>query len=299
MQNYQITFWTPGHAPAVNDTPLFGCASLGFTTESGWAEPDSSEVAMWRSLTGEAYAGTYADVLAWTAKQAFTPSLALVFFTGGEGNDAFTDTLQTLLPDTMIAGGTAAKGEAQLKGETLPSGEDVAVLLVQDGKFIADCRNIHTDRLQTLRCEHSGKRAITAIHGEGGPNPQRYLSLMRSALNKRENDFESLTFCDSEGRNVHCGNAGSGEISCGADLQEEWVTLCAVSYTCATEAIRSYMCRENALAIGCAGLRSLIREPFSAAKGNVGVFLFGEIIRLPVGRSRFGNLMLGRVIPQE
>lgn len=299
MQNYQITFWTPGHMPRMSNTPLFGCASLGFTTESGWAEPDSETLAVWRSLKGEAYAGTYADVLAWVAKQAFTPTLALVFFTGGEGNDAFTDTLQTLLPDTMIAGGTAARDAAQLKGETLPSGEDVAVLLVQEGKFIADCRNIHTDRLQTIRCERSGRRAITAIHGEGRSNPQRYLSLMRAALDKRENDFESLTFCDSEGKNVHCGNAGNGDISCGADIRDEWVTLCAVSYSGATEAIRSYMCRENSFSIGCAGLRSLIREPFPAAKGNVGIFLFGEVVRLPVGCSRFGNLMLGRIIPLE
>ncbi|MCQ2437797.1 MAG: hypothetical protein MJ099_05325 [Clostridia bacterium] len=92
MRDYKVTFWNPGCMPADDD--VFGCATLGFADGSRWVEPTEKASACWRTLRGEAYGGSYDEMLAARRASEARPVAILVLFTGEAGNDRFVDTLQ-------------------------------------------------------------------------------------------------------------------------------------------------------------------------------------------------------------
>jgi hypothetical protein len=290
MREYQIAFWNPGFQPDGGD--VFGCATLGYVDGETWAEPTEQKTALWRRVRGEAFSGSYADMLRACRESACRPSAILAFFTYGEGNDDFTDALQALYPEVPILGGTAARTDSQEKGEVLPRGEDGAVLLICGGAYTADCLRVHRHELGTPQCQVENRRDICRV---GGVPAAEYLAGVRAQLGKPEADFESLTFHEPCGKNVHCCVGENGAVHAGADVVQTPLYLAEIDRAEATDAIADYMNRTNTLSIGCAGLKSLVTRPFAGSDGNVGVFLFGEVVPFPDGRSRFANLMLGRL----
>ncbi|MCQ2437798.1 MAG: hypothetical protein MJ099_05330 [Clostridia bacterium] len=191
-----------------------------------------------------------------------------------------------------ILGGAAARGGDQAVGEVLPKGEHGAVLLITEGKFDTGCKCIHETDVKKVHCEIRESRIIETIDGEPA---SPFLLKQRAAMGKPADDFESLTFREACGKNVRCAERGDGTIYAGANLTETDIMLSSVDRADADDAISAYMHRPNALSIGCAGLKSLLTKPFACAENNLGLFLFGEVVPYPDGRSRFANLTLGHL----
>jgi len=263
-------------------------------TEDRWIPDGSAETVCWRSVRGEALSGSFGLMLREAGRRTETPSCILAFFTHGEGIDDFIGALQGKFPGVPILGGTAARTPEQDRGEVLPAGEDGALLLVYGGAAHAGGFGVHNRRVAEVTCEVEDRRVVRRIAGFPAA---KYLAALRRTLDKPENDFESITLREPCGKNLHCHGGENGALIAGADVQSQPLTVVEIARTRAAEAIRSYMRQENALCIGCAGLKTMVEEPFTACRGSVGVFLFGEVTPYSDGVSRFGNLMMGRLIP--
>lgn len=291
MKDYRITFWTPGHRPAGED--LFGCASLGIFAPGKWLEPDSEEIVCWKTVKADALSGTYAQMLERADPRVQSPDCILCFFTGGEGNDDFVDALQEKFPSVPIVGGTAARLPEQKAGEVLPAGQDGAILLVYDRPGVcADFCLTHQDVVAQVSCEIENKRDIIRIDGQ---KAMSYYNARRAEFGKETSDFESMTFHEACGKNVHCCAGTNGLLHAGADIRTQTLTVSQTTKQQATETMQRYLPAKNSLSIGCAGIKTLLQTPIQAEEENVGVFLFGEVVRFDDGRSRFCNLMLGRL----
>ncbi|MCF0134230.1 MAG: hypothetical protein HUJ72_10215 [Blautia sp.] len=289
MKDYKITFWNPGFAPEGDD--VFGCASLGFVDGNTWVEPTEDRLVKWKTVPGAAYSGTYEETLKECKASPVKPNTVFVFFASDEGNDGFVDSLQDMYPGVPVLGGTAAKNPEQERGEIRPYGRNCAVLLTEEA-FETDRLRVHNHDLKMVSCQVEGSRIIRTI--EGIP-AEKYLADRRKELGKPLTDFESLTFHESCGKNVHCCTYPHASLYAGANLYEHELMLAEIDRSQVDDVISGYMSRENTFSIGCAGLKSLLTKPFGGAENNVGVFLFGEVMPFEDGRSRFANLMLARV----
>jgi hypothetical protein len=83
----------------------------------------------------------------------------------------------------------------------------------------------------------------------------------------------------------------------GANLPAEGLLILrSVSRNAAAEKLRDFCLVSNAIVFGCAGLRTLIDEPFEVGSGTLTGFMFGELVAFG-GTTQFGNLMAARLLP--
>ena len=295
-KQWRIAFWNPGHRPAERDG-LFGCATLGFFDGERWAGPDSPETAVWRTIRGRAAGGTFEELLGFVRQSEMPPRAVLVFLTGNAGNDAFVRSLEGLLPGVPILDGAAAQHGGN-PGQVLPDGKDGAILLIDEDGFGIEGRAVHVDPGEPVAVLDGDARRLLKLRAGGVEMPAlRYYNRLREKLGRPSWDFESVTFQTPEGKNIHC-SAGEGDVLfAGSDIDGKTLRTVAIERGAAQGAISTFMCREGALSVGCAGLKSLLTEPVTGKSGNVGVFLFGEIVPVRSGNTRFANLMLGSIAP--
>jgi hypothetical protein len=307
MKNWSVTLWTPGAQPK-DDGSTFGCAVHGFCTPTRWVDPGAGETARWdRTLKGELLGGSYSRVLQDLKGVGFKPSAAIALFVRNSGVEGFIDSCRKTLPDVPMAGGVAALGKGQTEGEVLPKTEDVTLLLLGAARYAAECEceaeyaveatNVHDPKGVQVEIRRGEARLIDEIRA--GPKGEwkkaaDYYSSLREKGRVPEDDYESITFSDLGGVNVHC-SAAIGGLKTGANLPENGALLLRETDTeRVTSRIRDWVSAENTLAFCCAGLRRLVRAPLHAGKGSLAGFMFGEVVTMG-NRPAFGNLMAARL----
>jgi len=295
--SWKFSFWTPGNCPEA-DGATFGCASHGLAGPGIWRDPlVSCSVSAPARFPGEAVAGRYADVLVQLGQITLVPRAAIVLFSRGTGVEHFLEQWRKLFPQLPVAGGAAARGAGQERGELLPAAEDVAVLLLADGSWRAETLNLHDDG-PVWAFQADGPRTITQLRRPGDNAWQPAAAIFRTCQVKsgRENaDCESITWSDLNGRNLHCSFAGES-LQTGADLPADGqLRLRTVPRMFAPKKFRHFCAEPNALVFGCAGLRSLLDAPVETGQGSIAGFMFGELVTL-AGRPQFGNLMAVRLL---
>ena len=127
---------------------------------------------------------------------------------------------------------------------------------------------------------------------------QNALDFYRSQQKSRgiaESNFELMTFFDNCNRNIHCSIYGDA-IKCGATLPDDNIlNIGTTSCVDAERKLAEFISGENSLIFGCAGIRSLIKNPVFTGENSLAGFMFGEIFTLN-DKPMFGNLMLTKLI---
>jgi hypothetical protein len=309
--------WTPGARPE-DDGSTLGCAVHGFCSPTRWVDPGAGEAARWEHpLKGELLGGSYARVSQDLKGVGFKPSAAIVLFVRNSGVEGFIDSFRRFLPGVPVAGGVAALGKGQTDGEVLPNAEDVVVLLLGEaecdaGRQAADnagrqaagegacaieATNVHDPKGVEVEIRRVGARLIDEIRvGPKGAwqKASKYYASLRETNRVPDDDYESITFSDLGGVNVHCSAAVEG-LKTGANLPENGALLLRETDTGrVTSRLRDWVSAENVLAFCCAGLRRLVGAPLLAGKGSLAGFMFGEVVTVGNGPA-FGNLMAARL----
>ncbi len=298
MKEYRIAFWTPGNMP-IEDGQTFGCAAHGFCDASTWVNPDEKACMIWEhQVKGEVLSGTYHAVLSKVKELTFMPKVAIAVFTRPQGMEAFLASLIEILPELRMVGGGAAVGAGQCSGEVMPKAEEVAILLPVEDNLLCISKNIHQQTGTWCHVKALTDRSFQKIKLQNIGEYENAVDFYKKEQKNRgidENDFESMTFCDALGRNIHCSIA-DGIISTGANLPADGILqLVATSTNSAREEMLAFFSQKNAFIFGCAGLRSLLREQIVTQEGSVAGFMFGEIV-MPKNQAVFGNLMMAALI---
>ena len=299
MKTWTPTFWTPGHAPA-DDGQTFGCASHGIAAANLWRGPKEAAAAGWsgKGLRGEVLAGRYDEVLARLGQLAWKPAAAIVLFAQGVGVEAFLDRWHERFPGVLVAGGGAARGGGQARGELLPAAADVVVLLIHDGQWRVDTLNVHDRTGQTVEFRADGPRTLTHLREASASDwlsAADFFRAQQAACGRAAGDCESITFSDVSGRTVHVSFDGE-RLHTGADLPADGrLVLRTVTRPEVARRLAAFCSEPNALVFGCAGLRGLLDAPLTVGEGTLTGFMFGELVTLD-GQPKFGNLMAVRLV---
>lgn len=300
MKKWKIKFWTPGNRPT-DDGASFGCATHGFCSNDGWIGPEKNANICWRTkLYGTVISGSYFEVLKRINDIDFIPKVAIAVFATSLGMEEFLESWNQIPGSFPIIGGGAAIGTGQERGEILPEAEEVAVLIIADGEYIVQTNNIHDDIGIKMDISTSSKRSIkdVKVAKADWENAVEFYKMQQSKRNISDDDFESLTFSDSTGRNVHLSISGD-ILESGANLPVDNVMYMRKATKANTEnQIRKFCDIENGLVFGCAGLRSLVEHEIYCGENTIAVFLFGELITLQE-KPQFANLMMARIIKTQ
>jgi hypothetical protein len=264
-----------------------------------WRNPEDASTAVWdHQLEGEAVAGTFEDVLKKLVEIQVQPKVMIGVFTRSSGLAGFIEQCRGILGSIPMIGGCAAAAAGQTAGEILPAAGEAAVLLLYDEKLSVVTENIHQATRIQVQIDQVNDRCIGRMratgtdHWIGAAEFYREHQKIRGIL---RNDFESLTFSDLEGRNIHCSITNSN-LMCGADVPDE--RLLVIRQTTREQAyqkIASFISNSDTLIFGCAGLRSFLDQPVLAGENSLAGFMFGELVTLN-DKGVFGNLMLSRLI---
>lgn len=297
MTDIHFKFWTPRHAPA-DDGRLFGCAAHGYASAGVWRAPEEPGSDIWpHALNAEPVVGAYGEVWAELEQLAWRPAAAILLFSHAQGIEAFLELWNARFSGVPVAGGGAALGTGQTRGELLPAAADVAVLLIRGGQWRVETLNVHDHTGQAFEFRASGPRTLTHLRDRDAWAPAATVfRSLQTGSGRAAADCESLTLCDAGGRNLHCRFDGE-VLHTGAELPADGrLELRKVSRADAAQRLAEFCAVPNALVFGCAGLRSLLDAPLPVAAGSLVGFMFGELVTLD-GHSQFGSLMAVRLAP--
>jgi hypothetical protein len=261
------------------------------TSSAAWPTP----------LEGHVVAGTYADVLAHLRDRLLEPKAAVALFAQASGMEAFLAECHRLLGTTPMVGGAAARGAGQTCGELLPAAAEVSMLLITKGTWTVKTLNVHDATATKLEFRSSEPRTITHLRHQssgGWRSAAMVFRALQTEYSCSSADCESITICDSQGRNMHVSFAGEW-LHTGADLPIAGsLVIRIVTRSDASQRLAAFCSVPSALVFACAGLRRLIDMPIEVAPGTLVGFMFGELVTL-VGRPQFGNLMAAGLVPAE
>ncbi len=298
VRKWRIGFWTPGNPPP-DDGATFGCSSHGILSgDRRWGEPDEKACEVWtNTLEGKLLAGSFNEILINAKSLSFQPSGLILLLAHGESYaERFVRDLSSLLPGIHVAGGVAAKRQGESHGELMPPAKDAIVFAIRGGDLKMSAANLHSHAGSECAYIKASSRSIKTfgVFPDGGSAPESYLSI-KATYGVPESDFESFTFADSMGRNLHF-RIENGQLMTGADLPEDGKLFPMLIPS--GEAKKRFIAScggQNTLIFGCAGLKTLLNPPFEIGKGSLAAFLLGEVVTLPGKTPVFGNLMLSVV----
>ena len=154
-----------------------------------------------------------------------------------------------------------------------------------DVKVVSE--NIHDVILGECKIEMDGKRTFKTINGE---DALTWYNAQRSKHGIGDQDFEHLTFSDLLGVNAHT-SVNNGRLVSGRDLEDTMI-LRMVPADKVFPRMDTFYADENAVVLGCAGLKGILPQPIMGE--GTGLFMFGEVCTVN-GISKFGNLMLSKL----
>ena len=297
MKGNKVAFWNVGSKPT-EDPIIFGCSSNGFSSAEKCISPKLNAISVWdHELPGEVLKGNYESVLKSFSGLSFTPQIAIVLFSKSEGSEQFLDRASEILSNTAFIGGGAAFSGEIPQGEILPDATDVCVLAVSEGSYQIETLNIYEDTKLQLEFEPTSAREIARVRELPNGNWKNAISFYRSIQTELEiepDNFEKLCFCDKNRRNLHC-SIMNDNLFAGANLpKDNLLSLKLISREKASEKLKKFMSSSDSLIFGCAGIRSLVEEPFHTGERSLAGFMFGEIITCGK-QPELGNLMLTKL----
>jgi len=297
MNSYRIAFWTSSNSWK-NVSADFGCAVHGFANSRQWANPQEPLTGVWdESLQGTVASGNYDSVLKTLSSLAFKPRICIVFFSKPTGIESFIDRLIQIMPGVQLIGGGAAIADGQTVGELMPPGEDVTLLAVEEGNFELESLNIFDKNDLAIEIKKTSSRDFEQLRVLPGGEWQSALDFfhrLQTSLGLELSNFEAVTFCDKDDRNIHFSIAGNS-LHAGANLpDDDKLFLRSVSNNHVEGRVANFMSDKRALIFGCAGIRSLIKNPIFTGHNSLVGFMFGELVMLN-HTPMFGNLMLAKL----
>ncbi|MFZ4695885.1 MAG: hypothetical protein ACOYMV_12240, partial [Verrucomicrobiia bacterium] len=176
--------------------------------------------------------------------------------------------------------------------------EDVALLLLTQGKFEIISANLHLRKANAVEFQHEGPRRLIALRFQGEtdwhPAAAFYRELQKDA-GVGARDFESLAMSDTRGRNLHAAFEGETLVT-GSDLPEgPLLHVGRTNSVAVLDGMETFCSDPSSLVFACAGLRGLLPGPVRTGDGTVAGFMFGEVVCDAQGPS-FGNLMLSKLV---
>jgi len=277
----RFKFYTPCHG-IEKDT--FGAATFGFVGREDESECSSIEFA--KEIKGTLITGSYAECLEQIPQGDWQAGIVLLGNAGGENE--FIHALRKKAGVPLVGGG-AAIDPATGKSGLITGGNQAAVFLIKDDRYDFEvcCENIHYDILSEHEITYTDARVIDCIDGE---DADQWLCAKKAEIGIPEEDYEHLTFTDSNGINAHLSKK-EGEICSGRDLVPH-MYLRYVQEEKVQERMQAFYDDENAIIFGCAGLKGILKEELHTE--GIGLFLFGEVCTKG-DVSEFGNLMLSKI----
>jgi hypothetical protein len=297
-KEFMISFWNSGKLQnESNDT--FGCSVHGFSNRSEWVNPEENAAAFWsEKLSGVVLTGDFSTVLNSLQNLHFTPKACIALVKDTRDIDTFIRKYAECMPGIPLIGGGAAVASGQEAGELLPPGKEVTLLAIAEGNFVFESVNIYDKSGISLEIERVTERIFSKLRKLPEGKWQNALDFYRDQQKSRgieESNFELMTFFDRYGRNIHCSIHGEA-IRSGATLPDDNILyIGTTSYADAERKLAEFLSGENSLIFGCAGIRSLIKNPLFTGENSLAGFMFGEIFSLN-DKPMFGNLMLTKLI---
>lgn len=297
MKGNKVAFWNVGSKPT-EDSSIFGCSSNGFSSVEKCINSNLNAITVWDlELPGEVLKGNYDSVLASISGLSFIPQIAIVLFSKSEGAEQFLDRASEILSNTAFIGGGAAFSGEMHQGEIRPDADDVCVLGVPEGSYQIETLNIYEDTKLHLEFEPTSAREIVRVRelpNGSWQDAASYYQGIQAEFGIEPNNFEKLCFCDKNRRNLHC-SIKNDNLFAGANLpKDNLLSLNLISHEKATEKLCKFISSNDSLIFGCAGIRSLIDEPFFTGERSLAGFMFGEIVTCGK-QPELGNLMLTKL----
>jgi len=297
MNNYRITFWTSSHS--LKNVPAdFGCSVHGFANSRQWTNPQEPLTGVWdESLRGTLASGNYDSVLKTLSVLSFKPKVCIVLFSKPTGIESFIDRLIQIMPSVPLIGGGAAFADGPEEGELMPPGGDVTLLAVEQGNYDLESLNIFDKNDFSIEIKKTSLRdfeQLRVLPDGGWQSALDYFHRLQTSLGLENSNFESVTFCDKNDRNIHFSKAGNS-LHAGANLPDDDILFLRIlNNNHIEERVASFMSDNRALIFGCAGIRSLIKIPILTGNNSLAGFMFGELVMLN-HTPMFGNLMLAKL----
>lgn len=277
----EIGFYTPTYGVKEG---CFGCATFGYVGQ--WDPTEAGYISFSPQVKGDTVCGTYEYCLDNIPNKKYQAAIVLIGNAGRE--NWFVKAVAEKINAPVVGGGAAIH---PVTGETamITDHQQAALFLICDDRFDFEvcCENIHHTVLSEHQIGFTDPRRMDTIDGEDAAS---WLARKKAELSLPEDDFEHLTFSDSNGINAHLSIV-EGKICSGRDLTEKM----QLRYVAADEVfdrMHGFYNDQNAVVFGCAGLKGILPQPLQTE--GVGLFLFGEICTKD-GISEFGNLMLSKL----
>jgi hypothetical protein len=297
MINNRFAFWTTSK-DCSNVSADFGCAVQGLADDRQWVDPKVPLASVWDlRLPGTVVSGNYDAVLNNLSSLGYTPVVCIVFFSKPTGIETFINRFVRIFPNVPLIGGGSAIREGQLEGELWPPAEDVVLLAADNGNYELESLNIYDKKVLTIEIKKTSLRDFELLRvlpdGEW-QNALHFFHNLTSELGFENNNFESVTFCDKNDRNIHFSISGNS-VHAGANLPDDDILFLRVlNSDHVEERVAQFISDQHSLIFGCAGIRSLIRTPLYTGSKSLAGFMFGEVVILN-GMVMFGNLMLAKL----
>jgi hypothetical protein len=230
-----------------------------------------------------------------------TAKAAVLIFTRAEGMESFLAGLRAQFAGLPIAGGAAARASGR-PGEIAPGREgDVLTWFIDEGNWVSETLNVHEAKEIRYEFKAQGPRRILELKSDGGawePAAEAFAGL-QARFGVKDTDFESVTFSDLAGRNLHCSRSGQ-QLQCGSDLPTKDCVLVVrrTDELRAQASLQRFASEPGSLVFACAGLYGLLKERLLPAPGTLTGFMFGEVVTNPNHEVVFGNLMASRLRPK-
>lgn len=278
---------------------IFESSVHGFATNSQWIGPEeNTSVFLDRELKGKILEGSYQSVTKKLSQLDFKPKVVIAFIYNTDHVDYFIDQFCQLMPDVPIIGGGVIRSGEKFEGDPIIHSEDLGLFAVAEGNFTLQSLNIYNKTSISVEIQKTTNRKFGLLRvlpdGEW-QNSLAFYHTQQEIRNIRNDNFELLTFCDKNERNIHCSH-DDNSLKSGADLPDDNILfLREITYEEAETRLSEFISENNSLIFGCAGIRSLIRTPQFTGEHSLAGFVFGELVTLN-NHPMFGNLMLTKIV---
>lgn len=300
MKEYFIGFSTNG-GDLDGGSNVFGSSVHSFASDSRWIGPEDNAFAFWdRKLKGKILAGNYQSVIKRLLQLDFKPKLCIVYLYKTDPVDYFINQFCQIMPDIPIIGGGVVRfGEKSIVDLNLQS-EDLSLFAVAEGNFTLHSLNIYNKTNISVEIKKTTNRKFELLRVLPNGKWQfasEFYHFQQEIRSIRNDNFEYLTFCDKNERNIHC-SIEDNSLKSGANLPDDNILfLREITFEEAENRLLGFISGNNSLIFGCAGIRSLIRNPQFTGKHSLAGFVFGELVTIN-NHPMFGNLMLTKLVMQ-
>jgi len=263
-----------------------------------WASHLAVEPARFSAFPGQAFGGSFDEAAEWM--RACTPHTTawIVIFRRGTGMEKFLADLPPEVAAIPMAGGATARDAGCDEGYAVPSGGDVAVFALREGKWESLALHAHAPTGKAFTCSGPAPRQIAWVESDGQRFPaDEFFAAERRAHGLAKDDWDRLALISESGVMIHLHDAGDGLVGCGTNLPESGRFRIAVFDEERGRQVLTEALSPGALLFGCAGLHGLFQNGRPWEREFPSTYLYGEVASM-AGCPGFSNLTFSILRPQ-